>query len=326
VSDAKAVYGTANAREVRACAAAWLERRDCAEWCSEDQTALDAWLSESPAHRVAYLRADDAWKRADRLNALRSAAQVGDDVPNERRYLSALGKLAAGLAVVVAVGIVAAAYFLTPHTQNYATTIGGRETLVLADGSQIEMNTDTALRTSVSASQRKVWLDRGEAYFQIRHDAARPFVVMAGDHHVTDLGTKFLIRRDTDRLEVMLMEGRARFDAADADARSVVLTPGDLVVATAKTVSVMREPIKELSTDLSWRQGVLIFKHTTLADAAVEFNRYNQEKLIVADSAVANLMIGGTFPTNNVELFGHMAQIILGVRVQRQGGEVVISR
>jgi transmembrane sensor len=313
-----------SAREIRERAAAWLERIESADWHSEDRTALDAWLVEAPAHRVAYLRAHDAWKRADRLSALQGAVR-GDVLAKQGRF-SLLGKIAIGIFSVAIASAAAAIYFSAPRAQSYATTVGGHETLVLADGSQIEMNTDTVLRTSLGRTRRTVWLDRGEAYFAIKHDAARPFVIIAGDHRIADLGTKFVVRRDTGYLEVALMEGRARLESVQEGSPPAVLVPGDFAVATAKTVSVIHKSSDELVANLSWRQGVLTFKHTTLAAAVAEFNRYNQTKLVVADSSVANLQIGGTFPIDNVELFGHIAQTILGVRVQKQGDEIVISR
>jgi transmembrane sensor len=314
---------TSSARDIRLSAAAWLERHDCADWRKEDQAELEAWLSQSPSHRVAYLRASSAWKRADRLSALRSSAPEPDVA--KKRISFGFARVAIALTMVGVIGVAAMGYSLKPNIKSYATRVGGRQTLALADGSKVEMNTDTALRVQIDAGKRIIWLDRGEAYFKVRHDAAHSFVVMAGGHRVTDLGTEFLVRRNAANLEVMLITGRARLDA-NTNARSALLKPGDLAIATARTMSVTHKAADELASDLGWRNGVLIFKHTTLADAAAEFNRYNAIKLVVADSSVAKLQIGGTFPTGNVELFGHIAQIILGVRAQKRGDEIVISR
>ena len=71
---------------------------------------------------------------------------------------------------------------------------------------------------------------------------------------------------------------------------------------------------------------MLVFKHTTLADAAAEFNRYNREKLVIADPAAAKLTIDGTFPTNDVGAFTDAAQTIFGLQVKNHGDEIVISR
>ena len=218
-------------------------------------------------------------------------------------------------------------YWFSPRETTYATPVGGREVIALSDGSQVEINTDTVLRVSADQQHRMVTLDRGEAYFQIRHDDYHPFVVNAFGHRVTDIGTKFVVRADADRVEVALVEGRARIDAADgARAHSAVLTPGDVAVATTSSMSVMKKPEASLADQLAWRQGLLIFNYASLADVAAQFNRYNARKVIIADPATARLAIMGKFPVNDVELFGRVAKAVLGVRVESRDSEVVISR
>jgi transmembrane sensor len=169
-----------------------------------------------------------------------------------------------------------------------------------------------------------VWLERGEAYFQVKHNSENPFVVYAGHHRVTDLGTKFLVRRDPGRLEVALIEGSVRFGAAAGNAQSALLKPGDVATATTGTMFVAKESLKRLDNELSWRRGLLVFKHTTLAAAASEFNRYNRQQLIIADPAAASLTIDGTFPVNNVGDFAKLAEVVLGLKVEHHGGEIVI--
>ncbi len=71
---------------------------------------------------------------------------------------------------------------------------------------------------------------------------------------------------------------------------------------------------------------MLIFRRTTLSEAAAQFNRYNTHKLIVPDASVAELQLGGTFQSNNPELFARIARDVLGLRIQNRGSETVISR
>jgi transmembrane sensor len=181
---------------------------------------------------------------------------------------------------------------------------------------------------NIGARGRLVLLDRGEAYFQIKHDTAHPFVVMAGNRRIMDLGTKFLVRRDADRLQVSLIEGRAQFDAPDDKAKpvSIEMRPGDVVVANRDSAIAMRKSVPVLLKLLGWRKGSVIFDNTTLADAAAEFNRYGGERLVIADAATARLKIDGTFQTGNVGAFADAAQDALGLRVSRRSGTVVISR
>ena len=152
--------------------------------------------------------------------------------------------------------------------------------------------------------------------------------MIAGDHRVEDLGTKFLVRQEPNHLEVALIEGRVRLGNADRNSRSkpAVLKPGEVATATPSTLFVTKELAKVLSNELSWRHHVLVFDHATLADAASEFNRYNRQKIVIADPAVAQLMIDGTFKTNGVAAFVDVAQEALNLRVENDGDQILISR
>ena len=312
------------AQSVNETASAWLERFHAGNWTEQNQAELDAWLAESSAHRAAYWRLEDAWSNASRLSALRQPVR---QPVAQRRILPILARTAAVIAVVGAAGIFAAQYSGFPETQIYATGLGGRETLALSDGSRIELNTNTVLRVATNARSRTVWLDKGEAYFEIKHDAAHPFVVFTAGHRITDLGTKFLVRQNEDRVEVALMEGSARVDSDNsAQAQSAVLKPGEVAIATAEKLSVLQRPIRKLTSELSWRQGQLMFTETTLGDAVAEFNRYNTTKLVVKDPTVARMKINGTFPTDGAEMFARVAQHILQLRAAKRGDEIVISR
>jgi transmembrane sensor len=268
-----------------------------------------------------------AWDRAQRLNVLRAPAGKATPAKPRPRIRPILARTAAALALVVAAGAGALLYTSRPNETTYATGVGGREVVALADGSKLELNTDTRLRVSFSGRKRRIVLEKGEAFFQVHHDAKRPFVVLAGNRRITDLGTKFLVRSGKDRFEVALVEGRAQLDAPDGSiVHPVVLSPGDVVKQQGRKLIVERKPQTALSSELGWRRGVIVFTHATLAEAAAEFNRYNREKIRIADAATARLTIGGTFEADNVAAFAHLVRNLLGVKVTRRGTETVISQ
>jgi len=315
----------ANAAGIDARAAAWLERRE--EGLSEsDEAALQAWLSGSLANRVAYWRLKAAWERADRLAALRGAEK--NSAARMRSFLPLLVKIAAVMIVVAGAGVLGVTYLSRPSDRLYSTPVGGHETVRFADGTRVELNTNTIIRARMTTGQRILWLEKGEAYFQVKHDALHPLVVMAGDHRVTDLGTKFLMRRDPSRLEVAVLEGRVWFDVPDAESArtSLPLSEGQVAIATGPKVSLERQSMRALDNAISWRRGVLVFRDTTLADAAAEFNRYNRERLVIPDPAIAYIKIGGIFQATNVGAFTEVAEDVLGLTVHRHGNEIVISR
>jgi len=329
MSDRSAHLGLPDSEAISVRAAEFIVERQTGEWSEADEAVLTTWLAESSANRIAYWKLEAAWDRTKRIVALKPARRSLRLAEIGRRAWPVLSRTAAALALVFAGGA-AAIYFShrAPQEQTYATTVGGHETLALDDGSRIELNTDTAIRIAMTGKTRKVWLDRGEAYFDVHHDAARPFVVMAGNARVTDLGTKFTVRRENARLNVSLIEGRAELDNGEkgANARSAVLKPGDVAVATRDTVAVTRKHGEVLKDALGWRRGVLVFEDTELSAAAQEFNRYNRKKVIVTDAHTAHLRIGGTFPSTNVEAFADAAEAILGLHVQYRGNDIVISR
>ncbi len=312
------------AKDARAQAGAWLERREFGIWGADDEAEFDAWLKASPSNAIAFLRVEQVWKRADRLRALNRPMRETRLMP-QSGTLSVLPKLAAACAVIAAIGF--GAYILGNGETAYETPIGIRKTISFADGSKVELNTDTLLRARVTGNGRTAELVKGEAFFQIQHDAVHPFVVMAAGYRVTDLGTKFLVRRDGARLEITLVEGSARVEAAEKDipAKPAVLMPGDMVVATAHSMTITKKTAPALANEMAWRRGMLIFNHATLEQAAAEFNRYNSQKLVIASPSVGRRTIGGTFPTSGVEEFAEVARGVFGLRVQTNGNDIVIS-
>lgn len=326
-----AVQENEHAREVRAAAAEWHDRRERDDWSAEHQAELDAWLDQSLAHKVAFLRVDAAWNRADRLSALGSApadSASEEQSSSPRRSISVYLKLAAAAILVASLGSAGAWYALAPQDRVFATPIGGRETISFADGSKVELNTDTVLRARMTTQQRIVWLEKGEAFFHVKHDRLHPFIVIANNRRITDLGTQFSVRDEAQGVRVAVLQGKVWFDASESQnaTQSALLGAGDVAVAHGNAISVTREPAQALETGLSWRRGLLVFKHTMLADAAAEFNRYNRLKLVIADQAAAKRIIGGTFPANDVEAFARVAKNALGLEIEHHANDTLVLR
>ncbi len=310
---------------IRQQASEWLiRRRDSGSWSADDETALNGWLNQSPAHGIAYWRLEAVWNQADRLGALRQPMlkSVG-----ERARPSAV-KAVAAAALLATLAAAGSAYLLVPRSRVYETPVGGREILTLRDGSQIELNTATEIQIADRTDRREIWLDRGEAFFDVKHDERRPFVVIAGDRRIIDVGTKFAMRRGPSGLQVSVVEGSVRLDREvdNSHTASALLSAGDVATATANVLSVTKHATAVLNDELGWRRGVLVFRHTTLADAVAEFNRYNQKKLTLVNQNIGRLRIGGTFPIANIEGFADAAQEILGLHVVRREDETIISR
>lgn len=319
-----------NAARVEEAAARWLLRQADEEWNAADQIALDAWLEESPEHKVAYWRMEIGWKKAGRMTALRAPdlppEAVNDQSPLRRWWPAAAAAL---LALAIFPAVMVARHDGAETSKTYATEIGGHESVPLADGSKLELNTQTQVRANLGGLRREVWLDHGEAYFEVAHDTAHPFIVHAGPKTVTVLGTKFSVRRDGDRVEVAVVEGRVSVEdtvrPAATIARLPILTRGDMVVALGNSTMLSAKSVDAVSGDLAWRDGMLSFDQVTLADAASEFNRYNRKKLLVVGEA-GQMRIGGSFQAENVDVFARLLQRTYGLKIVDSGDTVKISQ
>jgi len=195
----------------------------------------------------------------------------------------------------------------------------------LADGSQVELNTNTKLHADVTSAKRTVMLDAGEAYFDVVHDAKRPFTVYAGNRRITDIGTKFSVFHNGDDVRVTVREGRVRVESLDQIGNSVVADAGHVVMIKGGETLIIEKTESDIADDLSWRSGVLVFNQQTLAEAAEQFNRYNERQIRVEGGA-RRIRIGGSFRADNVDVFVMLLHRGFGLSVNEQSGTIVVSR
>jgi len=315
------------AREIETVAATWLMRREEPHWSPDDEAQLQSWLDQSHAHKAALWRLEYGWRAADRIRALGPAPAVFE--PRRRaavRHWQPFAIAASVAALVLAVP--GALHFASPApapVSNYQTPLGGHQQVALSDGSTVELNTTTAIRTAVSRAGRDVWLEKGEAFFSVRHLGV-PFVVHAGPRMVTVLGTKFSVTREGDQVRVAVIEGRVRVSDANPSEPSPTATiaRGDILEAQGGSTLVVQDAETKVERSLAWRDGLLQFDSTPLSDAAAEFNRYNQHKIVVTGAA-GTIPIGGSFKASNVSAFGRLLHEAYGLQVQETSTETKIS-
>jgi transmembrane sensor len=320
--------------EIEQQAAAWLAKKDGDSWSTADQTQLDQWLALATAHRVAYLRLAAAWSRTGLLapRATEPAAppvRRDDAVAEaERRSLPRFSQWRIAAAILVTIGATAGwlAMRATPTEVRYETRLGAHQTYALEDGSKLTLNTATLLRARVSQNARTVWLDQGEAYFDIAHDTSHPFVVIAGANRITVLGTRFSVRREASDTRVAVVDGRVQVENEQLSSQSpVILVKHQQVVATPVALHKSDESDAAIDQQLSWREGKLVFDQVTLAEAASEFNRYNKKRLVLADTEAAGLKIGGRFDVDNIKGFASLLERGFGLDVRETNDTITIA-
>ncbi len=345
-----------SSREIEHTAAAWIARRDAGDWSDRDQRELEAWLTASVAHQVAYLRLDAAWRRSDRLKALGAGVPAGVVPPRGRWATAPLGSVAEPaprasrktsppptqatawrralprlLAVAASLALLAwlALGWQRVPVQRMAwhTAIGELRVAALPDGSSATLSSDSRIVVAMSRSERRIELEQGEAFFNVARDPARPFTVEAGGRRVTAVGTRFDVRRDASAVRVVVTHGLVRLqaDGPDAGRRPTTLLPaGSVALANDAGVEVSTVPLPQAEAYLSWRDGFLSFHDTPLAAAAAEFNRYSTRKLVVADPGVGAMRVGGNFRWSNVDGFVRLLTQAFPVTAERKGQDIVL--
>lgn len=303
----------------------WLIAKSTAEWSAEDQEKLDAWLAQSSAHTLAYWRLEAAWQSAGRLSVLRQPMRRGARITVTRKPYW-FPRIAAVFGVLAIVGAGYGYFVGEPTVKTYSTALGGQKTLTLTDGSTIELTTNTTVRVALGQN-RHVWLDRGEAFFRVVHDAAHPFVIQSGGQRIIDLGTEFSVRHTNDVVKVAVLTGKVLVESAANDLRyePVTLTSGETAIASLQSIRRVQTTEASVKQALSWRDNLLVFDDTPLSEVAAEFNRYNKTQIVIGDERVASLKVGGSFPTTGVQSFVRVAQHILKLHVEQRGDRTVLT-
>ena len=351
--------------DIEAIAADWLARRDGGAWAKADDAALEAWLDAEVAHRVAFLRLQAAWDESGRLQALgagwkqagppprghwapprhgRDVSTLDNALPasadlrelqfaprNRQRNRPSFAARAFAVLSLTACALLANwgwQSYSRVETTSYRTALGGIETLSLADGSKTTLASDSQIDVHLSRRERHIDLDRGEAIFDVAKDRQRPFVVDAGSRQVVAVGTRFSVRRDAHELRVVVTEGTVRLQSpADGGhpKPATLLPAGSVALVREDGLLVRSVPIADAEQMLDWREGLLVFRDTTLADAAAEFNRYNARKIQLADAEAGALRIGGSFRWDNAEGFTRLLERGFPVRAEYSADRIVLA-
>lgn len=287
---------------------------------ADDWNAAYAWVAQDPAHGFAFAKAEAGWELAERLNEL-PASQNDHPGPREALVEQAETKpligrrgLLAGLAVAAAaIGVVSTvALRLFDTVDHYRTALGETRTVRLADGSLIHLNTNSSVEVALRDDIRSIKLLRGEARFDVAHDAKRPFIVNADGTLVRAVGTMFNVRLRPDVTELTVIEGIVAVRNGDSVVRRI--ESGRSAAVRSGSIAVTHLEPAKIKQRIAWQDGMVEFEGDTLAQAVEEFNRYRATPLVIGDPAIASLRVGGAFRLDRSQDFVQALESGFGVR------------
>jgi transmembrane sensor len=222
-----------------------------------------------------------------------------------------------------------------------ATVLAQNQNAVLADGSNVDLGARTSLDVEFTSSHRWLKLRSGEAYFEVKHDKTRPFVVSAGNVQVVAVGTAFDVRRSDSEVVISVQEGTVDiFRAAQLDPTLVLdptapptartksalrATVGEQVIFNAATGQVRRSLV-DPSVAVAWRQGRMEFLGDSLDSVIAAVNRYASRPIVLADPSLGKVSFTGTVFLDSIDQWIDSLPKVLPIVIDRRDHDAIALR
>ncbi|WP_117194927.1 FecR family protein [Rhizobium terrae] len=291
-------------------AAGWVARLSSRDATAEDRRHFEEWKAHSPAHAAAFAEMSGLWG---------DLAQVPKSVAPRRRR--SVGSGIAALLLMGCLGAIANEVGLVDrYRADFYTPVGVVRRVDLDDGSVVTLNTDSAIQVKYGVAERRIVLLRGEAFFDVAPNAAKPFVVSGDETQAIALGTHYAVKIGK-RDEVMVQEGHV---AVTAGQQRTVLDAGGM--AELDDNGMLLTHTGDVASLTSWRSGKLVFSGRRLGDVVAELGRYRNGRILVLDDKVSALRVSAVFDSGNVDQALDALQQNLPIQVTRLGGWLTIVR
>ncbi len=288
-------------------AAAWMVRVQAGEFGADERAALKAWLADAPEHAAALDLVTQAWNGFGQLSQepLPAAVSRGFAMGSMKRRPHGHGWAWAGWAaggLALAAVLVGFLWFDVRADLHFHTDQGQGAVIHLADGSIMHLAGDTDLHVHQDLLTRRVVLTRGQAEFDVMHEARRPFEVETSKIKVRDLGTRFAIRDRGGPVRVLLHEGRIALTDKQSGNALVELSAGQ----TAEIGGPVEAPKIIVSTALAALPGgpeQMLLRDAPLSQVLVEMGWRTGVDVVIKDEGVAALRVSGVYHTADVPGF-----------------------
>jgi len=295
---------------------------------ASDRADLDAWLRRDPRNRQEYERLTAVWNDLDALPDPRAAQAVGGGLSRRRLFQGTLALTGAATGIgALAIGGLTIGGLPEAIAADFRTGTGERRMASLTDGSQVELDAETALSLDFTPQLRRLRLLSGRALFNVMADPGRPFEVACGQGAVRALGTAFVVHRRAADVVVAVTESAVSVSAPDGAAsatRRIRLAAGQRVVYGGSGLGPVTQASPEIET--AWRRGKLAFEDRPLGDVIADLNRYRRGRIVIWDQALLDLRVDGIFDMASPDAALEGIVRTLPIQVLRLGGYFVVLR
>jgi transmembrane sensor len=308
----------------------WLTLLHSGEATDDDRARFDVWMQADPRHRHAYELMQLVWTDISSLRHLAPLKPVPARMPQPEPVHTDTGVLPWTVAAAVAGFAIFALHSrmqpspeptlatATAFTQDFATQLGEVRAIQLPDGSSLTLGAYSQAAVKLSVNERRVTLERGEAYFEVAKDAARPFFVDAQSATVRVVGTRFDVRLGTSHVRIAVDEG-----AVAVNHRSASVNGGQRIDVLAN--GTLTEPTRiEEGQVAGWREGHLVYEGAPLSEVVADLSRY-RAAVILKSPAAGELRVTAGLRVEQIDQFVDRLPDILPVRVTRTAEAITID-
>jgi len=306
--------------------------REASEWmvhlgseeCSADDTAAWLrWCDASPENLQAFQSLQRDWRDLDALKGIQPASAAMAGVSHSARW-----RVAAAVVFALLVGATVTYWISGRHKVEELAAAQSNDTATLSDGSSVVLGARTTVDVDFRGSERHLDLSEGRAYFKVQHDARHPFVVRAGEVNVTAVGTAFDVRREKDRVTVVVEEGVVQVASKAHPGVPPVTWKAEAGYQLAYSTREHTATIARIdpSTALRWRTGELAYVWEPLGAVVADVNRYSSRRITLTDEHLASMHFTGTVFASSVDDWLKAIQQAYPLHVrQTPDGDVILE-
>lgn len=254
---------------------------------------FEQWLDEDPLHVRAWASVSTVFETmAGGAPLTQEQWNIQPSLP-WRRIKHAWPRLA-GLALAACLALAVLPWARLHWQADVITGAGEIRALHLPDGSFVRLGPQSAVTLVEHDGGRTVTLLAGRAWFEVKHDPAHPFRVVAGQVTATDIGTAFDVRRSRQDTAVDVAQGAVRvLDLGTAPATAREMHGGQwLRIASDHTLT---QGLEAPGLIGAWRDGTIVLRNQTLAEAIDELRPWYAGRIVLTDAAFGQQRIDGAF-------------------------------
>lgn len=292
--------------------------RKAAQWAMREDEAVLAERPPAAAADIQQMLDDPALGAA--LSEVAAIRRLSDEevraMRDGRRRAIGTGLAAILVAMAGAGAWQSGAFFpAAPVVQHIETRRGEQRSVQLADGSRVELDGATSLDVTIDGKSRLVELRRGEAYFDIAHEADRPFVVRAGGSSTRVLGTAFSVDLSQQAVKLAVYRGKVQFGGTGGGKPGIVVPAG---WRSSFSGGAAMPPTRFDTAQQDWRQAWVNTDDMVLGELVEALNRRSGPAIAPPPASLARLPLAGRVKLDDAEgLLGAMGEVH-GFRVVRE--------